>query len=155
MDKPLEVYLRDHFAGSRLAVDLLRSLRDRHKGEPVSEFADELLEEVEYDRSVLKGLIESVGAGRLGALKEGLAYASEKLTWLKLRRAAAGGLGTLESLETIALGIQGKLALWRTLELIKDDERLTGIDFGRMAARAEDQHARVEKHRLDVARRIL
>jgi hypothetical protein len=62
-------------------------------------------------------------------------------------------LGTFEALEFLALGIQGKLALWRALGAVAmADDRLNGIDFGQLAARAEKQHAKVENRRLQFAR---
>jgi hypothetical protein len=75
---------------------------------------------------------------------------------LKLRRRAAGGLGTFEALEALALGILGKLALWRALAVsAAADARLRGVDFDHLAARAQAQHARVEERRLEAARVVL
>lgn len=156
MSNALGIYLRDHFAGSRLAVDLLKTIRDDHADERLAAFAADLLDEIEEDRTVLEHLMHRVGQGRLVVLKEAAAYVAEKLTWLKLRRSASGGLGTLQALETMGLGIQGKIALWRTLALIApEDERLRETDFERLIARAESQFARLEERRLDVARHVL
>jgi hypothetical protein len=64
---------------------------------------------------------------------------------LKLRR---GAFGTFE-----ALGILGKLALWRALAAIAEsDARLPGVDFEHLMARAERQHARAEELRLQAVR---
>ena len=61
-------------------------------------------------------------------------------------------LGTFEALETLALGILGKLALWRALAVVAaTDARLRGIDFDSLAARAQAQHARVEERRIEAA----
>jgi hypothetical protein len=54
------------------------------------------------------------------------------------------------------LGIQGKLALWRALAVAAPaDVRLQALDYEQLASRAEEQHAKVEKRRLEVARTAL
>jgi hypothetical protein len=114
-----------------------------------------LLVEVEADRVVLQGLAERVGAGP-SALKEATAWLGEKVARWKLWRRAAGGLGTFEALEALALGILGKLALWRALAVVAAAEnRLRGVDFDHLAARARAQHARVEERRVEAARTAL
>jgi hypothetical protein len=155
MSDPLATYLHDHLAGAVVAINLLEALHDQHGGEPLGQFAAELLVEVEADRAVLQRLAERVGAGPSG-LKEATAWLGEKVSRLKLRRRAAGGLGTFEALEALALGILGKLALWRALAVMSAvDARLHGVDFDHLAARAQAQHARVEERRLETARTTL
>ena len=155
MSDPLATYVRDHLAGAVLAITLLEALRDRHAGEPLGRFAAGLLVEVEADRAALQGLAERVGAGSSG-LKEAAAWLGGKVSRVKLRRRAAGGLGTFEALEALALGILGKLALWRALGVMAVvDGRLAGMAFDHLAARAHAQQARVEAHRLEAARTAL
>jgi hypothetical protein len=150
----LAIYLRDHLAGAA-AVDLLELLRDQYAGEPLGEFAEEILGDVEADRAALATLAQRVG-GEPGVLKDATAWIGAKVARLKLGRHVAGSLGTFEALETLALGILGKLSLWRALVLVAPyDVRLAGVDFGRLAARAETQHDRVEERRLEAARPAL
>lgn len=149
----LVTYLHDHLAGAGAAVNLLEALRDEHAGEPLGQFSVELLAEVEADRIVLQRLAEQVGAGS-NMLKEAVSWLGEKVSRLKLSRSSSGELGTFEALEALALGILGKLALWRALALVAaTDARFHNVDFNQLAARAETQHARVETHRLEAARR--
>jgi hypothetical protein len=151
MSDPLATYLHDHLSGAVVAINLLEALRDEHAGEPLGQFAEGLLAEVEADRAVLQGLAERVGAG-FSALKEASAWLGEKVSRLKLGGRTAGELGTFEALETLALGILGKLALWRALAVVAaTDARLRGIDFDGLAARAQAQHARVEERRIEAA----
>lgn len=156
MSDPLATYLSDHVAGSQGAVNLLRFLRDHHAGEPVSRLAAELLVDVEEDRDVLEDLLERVGARRAAVLKEAVVWLGEKIGRLKLHRRAGEGLGTLMALESLALGIRGKLALWRALAAAATtNRRLSGVDFDHLIARARAQYDKVEELRLDVARTIL
>jgi hypothetical protein len=155
MSDPLATYLHDHLAGSVHAIDLLKALRDQHKGEPLGQFATGLLAEIEADQEVLRAIAERVGAGS-GGIKELTALIAEKVTRLKLRRGAGNGLGTFEALEFLELGIHGKWALWRALAVVAvTDPRLQGTNFEQLAARAETQEASVEERRLQAARTAL
>lgn len=156
MNDPLATYLHDHLAGSRIAIDLLQALEEEHRGEPLGLFSAGLRAEVEQDREVLNGLIERVGSGESSLAKDGLAWLAEKAARVKLRRSAGHGLGTLEALETIALGILGKRGLWRAIELAAGgDGRLQGPDYEGLIARADAQFSRVDERRLAVARQVL
>jgi hypothetical protein len=148
---PLMTYFRDHLAGAQAAIDLLEVLRDQHPGTPLGQFAAGLPAEVEEDREALRGLAEQVGAGASG-LKEAAAWLGEKVSRVKLRRRSAGELATFEALEALGLGILGKRALWRALAVVAGgDDRLCGMDFHHLAARAHAQHVQVEERRLEAA----
>jgi hypothetical protein len=152
----LSSYVHDHLAGAVVAVNLLQALRDEHAGEPLAPFAARLLEDVEADRETLRELAERIGAPRGSALKEATAWIAEKVGRLKLGRTAAGPLGTFEALEALALGILGKLSLWRALAVVAEvDERLAGVDYEELATRAMAQHEAVEERRLGLARLAL
>jgi hypothetical protein len=155
MTEPLATYLHDHLAGSTFAISLLDSMQDEHAGQPLGDFAEKAAVEIREDQDALKSIIEKVGESTLD-LKGAIAWAAEKLSQLKLRRDGDSGLGTLETLETLGLGILGKHSLWRALAVVAEtDVRLQGIDFARLGKRALAQHAEVETHRLEVARKAL
>jgi hypothetical protein len=152
---PLATYLEDHLAGAASAIELLEMLRDQHHGEALSILAEELLTEVEADRQVLEALARQVGAGA-SVLKDATGWLGAKISQFKLGRTTAGALGTFQALETLALGVLGKLALWHALmEIASSDARLSGVNFHALAARAQAQHARVEKQRLILAHTTL
>ena len=151
MSSALETYLEDHLAGAAGAIQLLEALRDRHAAEPVGRFAAEILAEVEADRETLRGLAARLGGGS-HPVKEAAAWLAEKAARLKLGREIAGELGAFEALEALALGIQGKRALWCALAVASTfDARLRSVDLDGLIARAESQHARVEEFRLALA----
>lgn len=154
MSDPIATYLHDHHAGSRFAIDLLKALQDQYAGRELGRFADELLVEIREDRALLGELIERAGSRAKSVTKEIGAWIGEKATRLKLG-SPRDGLGTLQTLETLGLGIQGKLALWNALEeLAAEDGRFRGVDFRRLAERARSQHARVEERRLAAVREM-
>jgi hypothetical protein len=73
---------------------------------------------------------------------------------VKLHQQVSGPVGKLEALEALAVGIQGKLALWNALH-VAVDPRLSGIDFEQLRARALAQYDEVEERRLEIARAVL
>lgn len=152
MNDPLSAYLHDHLAGSHFAVKLLDSLQDQYRDDRLGTFAVALRADVKQDQGVLEDIISHVGKPSLG-LAEAAGWLVERASQFKLQRDdSSGGLGTFEALEALTLGIRGKLALWRVLPLIlRFDSRVPAHDYGALAARAEDQFARVEEQRLGLA----
>ena len=110
----LTTYLNDHLAGSVAALELLGLLLST-AGEP--EPYSRLRREVEEDQQVLRELLERLG-GKESRLRKAAAWLTEKLGRAKFQfdDEGRGELRTLEALEALGLGIQGKLALWRALE---------------------------------------
>jgi hypothetical protein len=155
MHDVLATYLADHLAGSVYAVELVKTIGEEHSHDSLGQFSAAILADIEADKAVLQNLSEQIGTGSSG-LKEVTAWLGEKAGRLKLRHDSAGSLGTFEALEFLALGIQGKLALWRALAVAAPaDVRLQALDYEHLASRAEEQHAKVEKRRLEVARTAL
>lgn len=150
MSDSLTVYLHDHLAGANYAVEVLEFLRDQ--GEPHSGAASALLAEIEEDRAVLRRIADTVG-DNVSTVKEVTAWIGEKFSEFKLSK---GGFGIFQAWEIVALGIQGKLALWDALDLVSDKKpALKQFDLDSLKARAEDQHRRAESARLDAAKAAL
>jgi hypothetical protein len=146
----LKTYLQDHLAGAMHAIEILKEMGNHYSGQPLGEFAAQMLVEIEADRDVLASLIEERGVTP-GGPKEWGAWLAEKVSRLKLTHESGDGLGTFEALEFLVLGIHGKWALWRALSVIESDPRLRGTDFGFLISRAQSQHDLVEERRLAAA----
>jgi len=156
MSENLGTYLNDHVAGSVLALELLDHLIDLPEA-PDRKLLAQLRIEIQEDQDVLRQLLRSVGAKESTARKAA-AWLTEKLGRAKLRidESGSGELRMLEGLETLALGIQGKLALWRSLATLEDAvPPLKTLDLARLQSRALEQFERVDRLRLDAVRRIL
>jgi hypothetical protein len=151
--KHLTNYMKDHFAGSVAAVELLNHLISSHRGKTHEQFFIRLRQEVGEDQEVLQGLLHDLDAGG-GALRNTTAFLSEKLARIKLLLEDPAGtqLAPLEKLEALALGIEGKRALWRALLAIAEIPALRKVDLARLDERADDQHKRVEARRIEAAR---
>src|SRR3954451_3775624 len=155
MNDRLAVYLHDHLAGARFAVQLLERMRDAHPNEPISTFAANILLQVEEDRVVLQRIANKLGEDR-NVIKDAAAWVAEKAARFKLRMATDADLGVFESLEILALGIVGKMKLWLALSALEQfDPRLKEFGLANLIRRAETQHAEVEVERIRAAQSAL
>jgi hypothetical protein len=155
-NKALTTYLNDHLAGSVAALELLDHLIQAREGvDP--QLLTALQGEIREDQQVVERLLQDLG-GKASTARKAAAWLAEKLGQAKLRIDEAGGgeLRTLEALETLALGIQGKLSLWRSLESVRTSiPQVAALDLPRLQAQATNQFTRVERLRLQAARRAL
>jgi hypothetical protein len=141
----LATYLNDHLAGSQAAVEILERLGRTGAALKVA---------IEEDCEVLKNLMAQLNISESPIRKAG-GWLGEKVIALKTRidDKEGGALNQLETLEALALGIDGKLALWWALEAAKEVEpELAILEYETLILRALDQRSRVEELRLDAAR---
>jgi hypothetical protein len=158
-DDHIATYLNDHLAGSVVALELLERLEAAHQGAPLESFIAELRTDVEADRKELESLMSALQISE-SRTRKASAWIAEKFTELKLRfddPAADGDLRLLESIEAVALGIDGKRALWRSLAAAAaaGAPKLQMLDYERLEHRAEEQRSRIEAVRLDAAKKAL
>ncbi|HEU4481205.1 MAG TPA: hypothetical protein VFS18_04910, partial [Actinomycetota bacterium] len=109
--------------------------------------------ELEIDQRDLEAIMDELGLAK-DALKQGAAWVAEKLGRLKLNGQIVGysDLSRLVELEGLAIGIEGKMSLWRSLLHLVDRESTISEDVVAAAlARAEKQRAAVEEQRLEAA----
>jgi hypothetical protein len=150
----LAIYLNDHLAGATLGVELtLRAARENTGSELGVFLREVLLPEIREDRQTLERLMGWLGIAR-SRPKVAAAWAAEKVGRLKLNGELTrySPLSRLLELEGLAVGIEGKRALWLALEATADGgEPVEGFDFRALAERAESQRQRLETHRLAAA----
>jgi hypothetical protein len=152
--KLLGIYLNDHLAGATAGLELVRRARGENEGSELGDVLAHLADEIEADRRALEGVMEDLEIGR-DHPKVLAAWVAEKIGRLKPNGQILGysPLSKLVELEGLALGIQGKLSLWRALiEIAGEDDRLDPDYLGRLAERAERQRDQVERQRLLAAR---
>jgi hypothetical protein len=145
-------YLNDHLAGAVAALELLADLIEGHKDQPLEKFFVDLRRGIEADVEVLRKLIGTMGV-RESVVRKTVAWIAGKFASLKFTGAGEkiGGLGLVQALETLALGIRGKQLLWRSLAA-SDWPAPQGVDLAQLEARAIEQQDRVEVKRLDAVR---
>ena len=153
-DDHIATYLNDHLAGSVVAIELMENLEAIYEGQPTAEFIATLRAEVEADRQELEQLMSQLEISE-SRTRKASAWLTEKFTQLKLRLddPTHGELRLFESLEALSLGIEGKRSLWLALSAAAEvSPQLKIADYPRLKKRAEEQRARVEKKRLELAR---
>jgi hypothetical protein len=153
----LATYLNDHLAGSVAALELIGHLMATHAGTAVDRLLAELRADITADRQELEKLIDQLHVA-VSRPRQATAWLAEKVSELKLRLddPAGGALRLLEGLEALALGIEGKRALWRALAAAAEDApALQVVDYARLERRAEEQRRRVEMMRLEAAKAAL
>jgi hypothetical protein len=145
------VYLNDHLAGSTAIVELVRRAAREHDGTELGGFLTRLGAEISQDRQALRRVMDAAGA-RPHFAKILAAWTAEKVGRLKLNGRLTGRspLSPFIELETVEVGIYGKLLLWQALR----DRRPPGagaVDLDELIARAQRQLEQVERHRREAA----
>ena len=152
----LHAYLSDHMAGSVTASDLAKRGASKNDGLLRAFFSD-LGRDIDADRQTLGSIASRVGVGP-HPVKQAAAMAAERFSRFRIDHRMTGNreLSLLLELELLYLGIQGKHALWRALEVVaEDDARLADVDFEALAKRATQQLDAVEGQRQAIVRKAL
>ncbi|MET0760949.1 MAG: hypothetical protein ABWZ63_01290 [Thermoleophilaceae bacterium] len=154
--KLLGIYLNDHLAGSTVGLELAKRARGQNRNSAYGDFLDTLAEEIEEDRETLKGIMDDLGI-RKDPAKVAAGWIGEKAGRLKLNGQLTGysPLSRLVELEGLALGVTGKLALWKALRLADTEPALDGPGLERLIERAERHQRGLEERRLTAAREAL
>jgi hypothetical protein len=153
----LATYLNDHLAGSMAAIDLAQKAADKNRGDPLGAFLDELLKAIDEDRVALEGIMERLEVEKGGA-KATAGRVVEKVSRLRLHEKVTGDpdLSRVLELETLIMGVTGKLQLWHSLQAaMASDPRLAGIDLDDLVRRAHDQLAGLDERHREAAARAL
>ena len=154
MADALDTYLNDHLAGAVFGSDLAQQLRERSEGSPLGETLQALAPQIEADRQTLIDLMDRLGTSR-NPVKQVTTWFAEKASRAKFGGVSASetGLGTFMALETLSLGVEGKLSLWTALKEISDlYQPLASTDFDELIERARAQRHALERERLASSR---
>jgi hypothetical protein len=156
-EKALDIYLNDHLAGATMGCELAEHLRDRTEGTPLGDRMASLAAEIESDRQTLVDLADRLGTTS-NPVKQGAAWVAEKASRVKFSAVTSGNpeLGTFLALETLSLGVEGKICLWRSLKAIADDDAaLARTNFDELIERGETQRRALEAERMEVGASVL
>lgn len=156
-DKAMDVYLNDHLAGATLGSDLAEQIRNRHEGTPLGEVMRSIAPQVEEDRQTLLDLMERMGTSK-NPVKQASGWLAEKASRVKFSGAVSGepDHGAFMALESLTLGVEGKMSLWKALKEVADRyPPLASMNLDELIDRAVEQHSALESERLTAARRAL
>ncbi len=153
VNESLATYLNDHLAGSVVALELLEHLAAEQPESTQRQILATLRADITADRETLEEVMAQL-AITPSRPRQVTAWLVEKLSELKLRLDDLSGsaLRQLEGLEAVALGIDGKIALWHALSAVSDRvPELGRLDYPALLQRAEEQRQVVEELRLHAA----
>ncbi len=155
-DRPMDIYLNDHMTGATLGSKLAGQIRDRSEGTPLGEAMAGIAADIEEDRRSLSDLMDALDVSR-NPVKQAGGWAAEKWTRVKFSGAGSGDAdhGNFMALETLTLGVAGKLCLWVALRGVADRYDAIGeAEIDRLIGRAEAQHEALERFREQAAVRL-
>ena len=142
-DRPLAVYLRDHYAGSAAGLALVRRCRRENRGTALDTTLADLEAQFDEDRLSLQDAMSRLGV-RPSGVKSALGSLSETVGRLKgngriVRRSPSTPVVELEGL---AAGIVTKRNLWRTLRAAAPVH--AGLESAELDALSERATAQLE-----------
>jgi hypothetical protein len=152
--EPIAVYVNDHLAGAAAGLSMMEDLASRTEGTALAAKLHALAAEVREDQQLLRDVLARLAASERRAA-QAAAWVAEKMSEGRLALAARShpALALLEGLESLALGLQGKLAVFRVLaDIGPDHPRLADLPFAARADRTASQHAMIEAERRAAAR---
>lgn len=146
----LSIYLNDHLGGATAGRELARRSAASNRRSSYGPFLQDLADQIEQDRESLREIVRALGV-RVDRLKIIGGWGAEKVGRLKLNGRLLGysPLSRVIELEGLAVGVRGKLALWRSLQRLESEQpALASQDLSSLVARAEQQLEELEAHRL-------
>ena len=152
--KLLGIYLNDHLGGSTVGVELARRTAGANEHTELGDFLASLAREIEADRNSLMAIMDDLEI-RKDPVRRAVGWAAEKAGRLKLNGQLRGTspLSLVVELEGLALGVTGKLALWKALrQLVNEEPRLGEHPLEELLERAKTQQQQIEERRLAAAR---
>jgi hypothetical protein len=146
----LTAYLRDHLSGADTAYLIVKRLRSTHAGTPEGRLFESLYEQFQEERAVVRGLLARIGASPISAKR-----VAGQVSGSVLKLAAGGSRGDLSlfrTLESLAIGVQGKRCLWRALQAIDNHLVSPGPrSFAELESMAVHQWVAIEERRRALA----
>ncbi|MBA3261339.1 MAG: hypothetical protein H0T69_02455 [Thermoleophilaceae bacterium] len=156
-DKAMDVYLNDHLAGAMFGSDLAEQLQEENEGTVLADVMAWLAPQIEEDRELLIDLMDRMGTSK-NPVKQATTWLAEKASRPKFSGLTSGEpeLGTFMALETLTLGVEGKVSLWKVLKEVADEYGPLGsMDFDDLTEKAEAQHSALERERIAAGKRAL
>lgn len=153
----LGIYLNDHLAGATGGAELARRIASSQRSTPAGIILGQLARDIDQDRTALISIMKTLGVP-VRRYKAGLGWVGEKIGRLKLNGhlSTRSPLSSLEELEVMRLGAEGKAAGWRTLRALADsDHRVDAGQLDELLDRARSQVEILENLRVKVASEVI
>ena len=140
----LRIYLEDHLTAAIGGRRLARRVLVANRGTPYEDGLQRLVVEIDEEWADLRSIVRHHGRrwSVTPVVKAVAVVAGERLGRLKLNGQLRGysPLSRLVELEALGSSVQGKRALWWSLQTLDGDDVLPeGVDLERLARQADDQ----------------
>ena len=147
--KALATYLREHLAGADTAIQVVQGLRDEYRGSPEGALFGSLYEQFRDDRGVVEGMLAALGYTSRSA--ERLVGRATGSALRVVAGGAPGDMSLFRTLETLAIGVQGKRCLWRAAQVLVALPHPPGRrSYVELEADALRQWETIEQHRRSI-----
>ncbi len=153
----LEIYLKGHLAGAAAGGQAAQRIASDDKGIGIGNFLSDLHREIEEDTDVLRDIMARLEVTP-ATFQEALAMGAERVSQMVVEAQSSGDspVTILVQMETLSMGIEGKILLWRALKKVASSHPpLAEIDFDDLIKRAQLQREELEQHRLEAAQLAL
>jgi hypothetical protein len=152
--RSLALYLQGHHAAAGAAVMSVRQQVAVEGGSDLGRLLARLADEIADDRAVLRDVMDRLGVAPSVVHGASARFGARLSRWVLRAHAPGPDQARLIGLESLSLGIEGKVRLWCALRVVAaDDRRLDGVDLDALVDRAELQRVDLEPHRLEAVRR--
>jgi hypothetical protein len=157
------IYLNDHLAGATAGTELAHRVARRHDEVADRAILQRLAGEINADRRALLEIMALLGVP-VRHYKTTVAWLGERAGRLKFngRLRTRSPLSSLEELELLRLGVEGKAAGWRTLRELAGagagagaEPRLSEAWLDELLTRARAQADLLEELRVRAARHLI
>lgn len=144
--KLLGIYLNDHTAAAVGGIELVRRTLRKNRGTELGDYLQRMEDELIEDQEVLKQLLKKLRI-RESRAKQGAMWAAEKIGRLKLNGQLTGysPLSRVYDLEGLQMAVTGRIALLRGLREVGNEALISNGDLDRLVGRAEAQREQIEK----------
>jgi hypothetical protein len=151
----LDTYLNDHMAGATAGTNLAKMASEEHQTDEHGPFFSEIYAEISADKDTLAQLISALGVEE-SAGKTALAEVGSKLMGPKFTAGEDDELNAFVTLETLSIGVEGKVCMWKALKTVESDyPAFAEYDIDDLLARATAQREKLEAQRQKIAPQAL
>lgn len=151
----LDTYLNDHIAGATAGRNLAKMAAQEHQTDEHGPFFSEIYAAIEADYGTLQQLASALGVDE-SAGKTALAEVGSKLMGPKFTAGDDDDLNAFVTLETLSIGVEGKVCMWKALKTVAADYPAFGnFDVDALLASAISQREKLEEQRQKIAPRAL
>jgi len=147
----LDTYLNDHLAGATAGTNLARIAAEEHRSDEHGAFFGEIASEIAADYETLQQLMTALNVDE-SATKTALAEVGSKMMAPKFTSGDDDELNAFVTLETLSIGVEGKICMWKALKTVEADyPAFEQFDIDALLERATSQRTRLEAERQKMA----